>query len=339
MSFYIGIDPASESFVASIFTTPDQAIVGPRSFENDPEGFGVFFDWFAEQNVPKSDVLVCVENTGVYSETLCYELHREGFELVLLDPHAVWKAFDDDRKTDALDSQWIAEYGFRYRDRLKPWEPHEAVAEQVKTLLTTREQLVKQKTATQNARTSLRHKPVQTPPANEALEQTTNHLAGQIEAIEEAIESLIEEHPTMAQMVEMLSTAPGTDLLLSAHLLVLTNGFTKAPQYRRLASYLGICPNPNQSGKQRKKPTSRGYGPSIMRKLLHLAARSARTHTDRFKKYFYRKRAEGKPKMLVFNNIANKLLRVLCGMIKNRQPYIEDHQSVHPRLLHTGTRS
>jgi hypothetical protein len=44
------------------------------------------------------------------------------------------------------------------------------------------------------------------------------------------------------------------------------------------------------------------------------------------------KRAEGKPKMLVLNNIANKLLRVLCEMIKNRQPYIEDHISVHPRL-------
>jgi len=77
----------------------------------------------------------------------------------------------------------------------------------------------------------------------------------------------------------------------------------------------------------------------MVRKLLHLAARSVRTHEERFKKYFHRKRAEGKPKMLVLNNIANKLLRMLCGMIKNKQPYIEDYQSVHPGLLRTGTRS
>jgi len=51
------------------------------------------------------------------------------------------------------------------------------------------------------------------------------------------------------------------------------------------------------------------------------------------------RRPEGKPKMLVLNNIANKLLRVLCGMINNRQPYIEDHMSVHPRLQTVGTRS
>lgn len=93
------------------------------------------------------------------------------------------------------------------------------------------------------------------------------------------------------------------------------------------------------SARSRQKPTSRGYGPSMVRKLLHLAARSVRTHKEQFRKYFHRKRAEGKPKMLVLNNIANKLLRILCGMIKNKQPYIEDYQSVHPRLLQAGTRS
>lgn len=338
MTYFVGIDPASESFVASVFTAPDRPLVGPREFANDQGGIEALADWLAEKTVSE-DVLICVENTGVYSEVLCYELHRQGFDLVLLDPHAVWKAFDEDRKTDALDSRRIAEYGFRYRDRLELWTPQEAVVEQIKTLLTTREQLVEQKTAAQNARHSLRHKAVQTPAANEALEKTTEHLATQIEAIEEAIRNLIDQHPTMAQMVAIVTSAPGAGLLLGAHLLVLTSGFTEPPRYRKLAAYLGICPNAYQSGKHEKTPTSRGYGPSMVRKLLHLAARSVRTHTDRFRRYFHRKRAEGKPKMLVLNNIANKLLRVLCGMIKNRQPYIEDHISVHPRLQTTGTRS
>jgi transposase len=344
MTHFVGIDPASESFVASVFTAPDKPLLGPREFENNPGGFEALADWLAEETVQenplqKEQILICVENTGVYSEALCYELHRQGFDLALLDPHAVWKAFNDDRKTDALDSRRIAEYGFRYRDRLEPWTPQEAVAEQIKTLLTTREQLVEQKTAAQNARQSLRRKAVQTPPANEALNHVAEHLATQIEAIEQAIRDLIDQHPKMAQMVEIVASAPGARLLMGAHMLVLTNGFTELPQYRKLAAYLGICPNAYQSGKHEKTPTSRGYGPSMMRKLLHLAARSVRTHTDRFRTYFHRKRAEGKPKQLVFNNIANKLLRVLCGMIKNKQPYIEDYQSVHPRLRTAGTRS
>ena len=339
MTYFVGIDPASESFMASVFTTPDGPSAGPQSFTNDPSGFVALQDWLTDNDVPREDALICIENTGVYSEALSYELDRQDFELVLLNPREVWKAFDDERKTDELDSQRIAEYGYRYRDRLNLWEPHEAVVEQIRTLLATREQLVQQKTATQNARQALSRKAIQTPPANDALDKTTGHLAGQIDAIEKAIRELINQHPTMAQMVAIVASAPGVGELLAAHMLVLTEGFTEEPRYRKLASYLGICPNEHQSGKRRKKPTSRRYGPSIVRKLLHLAARSVKTHEDRFKKYFHRKRQEGKPKMLVLNNIANKLLRILCGMIKNKQPYIEDYQSVHPRLLRTGTRS
>ncbi len=343
MTYFVGIDPAAESFMASVWAAPDEneLTAGPRKFSNAADGFEVFQHWLtSEEGLPPGQLLICVENTGVYSEALCYELDRQGFDLVLLDPHAVWKAFPrEERKTDELDSQKIAEYGYRYRDKLDLWTPHETIVEQVKALLATREQLVKQKTATQNARQSLRHKAVQTPPANDALDETAAYLKAQVEAIEEAISDLIEEHPTMAQMVGLVASAPGVGDLLAAHMLVLTEGFRREPRYRKLASYLGICPNEHQSGKQRRKPTSRGYGPSIVRKLLHLAARSVKTHEDRFVHYFHRKRAEGKPKMLVLNNIANKLLRILCGMIKNKQPYIENHQSVHPSLRQAGTGS
>ena len=49
-------------------------------------------------------LLICVENTGVYSEALFCELGRRRFNLVLLDPHAVWK-INCDCRTDELDNQ------------------------------------------------------------------------------------------------------------------------------------------------------------------------------------------------------------------------------------------
>jgi len=87
-------------------------------------------------------------------------------------------------------------------------------------------------------------------------------------------------------MTDLIETAPGAGDLLPAHMLVLTEGFAKEPQYRKLASYLGICPNEHQSGKSRRKPTSRGYGPSMMRKLLHLAACSVKEHNDRYRQLY-----------------------------------------------------
>jgi transposase len=49
------------------------------------------------------------------------------------------------------------------------------------------------------------------------------------------------------------------------------------------------------------------------------------------KAYFARKRAEGKPGKVVVNNIANKLLKILCAMIRSGKPYLENYRSGNPR--------
>ncbi len=275
------------------------------------------------------------ENTGVYSETLCYQLHEKGFTLSLLDPRTVWKAFGDGQpKNDPLDSQRIAEFGFRYTDKLRIWQPQEIIIEQVRVILSTREQLVQQKTATKNARSTLARKIIQTPAANRALEATLAHLEAQVERLEEELKRLIRSHPTIMQGVSLLMSAPGVSWLLSGHFAVMTRGFTEVPSYRTMAQYLGISPNEHTSGTSvRKRDRSRGYGPATARKLLHLAARSLRTHDARTRKYFLEKTAMGKPKPLVLNNIANKLLKQLCAMMKSKSPYVRGHRSVNPRHL------
>jgi transposase len=277
--------------------------------------------------------LVCIENTGVYSEALCYALSRRTIPLALLNPRAVAEALPAGHKTDALDSRRIAEYGARYLDRLRPWTPRAEVVEQIRTLLATRERLVRQRTATQNARRALGRKSVQTPAANAALDATTAHLTAQIEAIMQAMRELIDQHPTMRQKVALLVTAPGVGELLASHLLVMTNGFAHEARYAQLASHLGISPRQHQSGTMRRRARSRGYGPALVRKLLHLAARSVRTHKAPFRRYFERKRAEGKASRLVLNNIANKLLRLLCAMLRRGEPYVEGYRPMPPRPM------
>ncbi len=332
MKFYVGIDAGAKSFTACVVTR-EEVIRSAQSFENNAEGIASLHEWMEQTRLSKGETLVAVENTGVFTEALCYELDRRGYQLVLLDPHKVWKAFAEGAKTDPLDSRKIAEYAYRYLDRLVLWGPREAIVEQVKVLLRTREQFVEQKTAAQNSLTTLRRKYIQTPAANAALERTLLHLKAEIRDIEAEIHRLIRSNPTAAQMIALLMTAPGVGHLLASHLFVLTGGFAETPSYRSLAQYLGIAPNAQQSGSWTGPSRSRGYGPSTMRKLLYLAACSLRTHNDRYRQYYLRKVAEGKPKRLVLNNVANRLLRVLCAMITSRQPYIENHLSVQPMLL------
>jgi transposase len=332
---HVGIDAAAESFVPSIFHGPARCITAPQPFSNSEKGIAEFAQWLAQQGVFPTNALLCVENTGVYSEVLCYQLHERGFPLALLDPKSISKAFPTGGpKSDPTDSRKIAEFGARYSDKLKLWEPQQEIVEQIRVILSTREQLVQQKTATQNTRSTLARKVIQTPAANRALEATLENLKAQIVALEKELQDLIKSHPSLIQAVTLLMTAPGVGWLLSAHMLVLTRGFTEVPNYRKMAQYLGIAPNEHTSGTSiRRKPRSRGYGPPVARKLLHLAARSVRTHDTPSRRYFERKIEEGKPKALVFNNIANKLLKRLCAMLRDQTTYVRTPKGVDPRHL------
>lgn len=332
---YVGIDPSSESFTAALYRGPNACTAAPGAFSNTREGILLFEQWLERQQVHAAEAMICVENTGVYSEVLCYQLHERGHRLALLDPRKIWKAFPDGQpKNDPLDSRKIAEYGSRYADTLQLWQPQAVIVEQIRVILSTREQLVQQKTATQNTRSTLARKVIQTPAANRALEATLAHLKEQVEGLEEELKRLIRSQPSLLQGATLLMSAPGVSWLLSAHFIVLTRGFEEIPSYRRLAQYLGISPNEHTSGTSvRKRPRSRRYGPATARKLLHLAARSLRTHDRQARQYFLEKIAEGKPKSLVLNNIANRLLKQLCAMLRHRTNYIEGHRSVNPRLL------
>ena len=91
--FFVGIDTSGMDLVATVLDGKLVVAAGASSFSNDSEGIEAFVQWLGDNSVTAREALICVENTGVYTERLCYELNSRGFDLVLLDPHKVWKAF------------------------------------------------------------------------------------------------------------------------------------------------------------------------------------------------------------------------------------------------------
>jgi transposase len=322
---FVGIDAGLETITATVVDAESSCLLEAKDYPNTIEGYNRLISNLSGYQ-PKA-LLFCVENTGVYSESLCYVLEEGGYRVALVDPlHVSRSVRDPGHKTDKLDSRKIAEYGARFQDKLKLWRPNQTSVEQIRVLLRTREQLVKQKTSSKNLLTSLRRKYIQTPSANHALEETITNLKTQIKQIEQEISRLISQHPTLAQGATLVLSLKGAGLLLAAHMAVLTKGFTVMLNYRSTAAYLGVAPRAYQSGKTiYRRPRSRQHGPAMLRKLLHLSARSLIASSPPHKNYFLRKRAEGKPKQLILNNLANKQLRVLCGMLGNGIPYSENY--------------
>ena len=60
---------------------------------------------------------------------------------------------------------------------------------------------------------------------------------------------------------------------------------------------------------------------------------SVSTHSPQFRLYSLRKVQEGKPKKMILNNIANKLLKVMVAVIRSQTPFIPNYRSVNPGLL------
>jgi transposase len=237
-------------------------------------------------------------------------------------------------KSDPVDSREIAEYAYRFQDELIPWKPKDDLLEKIRQLLSVREQFVKQQTAIKNAIAAYRLEQVQVSLIVKAHRETLGQLERQIKRIDKEIERLIKEDPHIRNRFDSLKSIPGFGMLLATHLLVMTDNFNRIEEYRPLASFVGIVPYEYKSGTSvYRRPHIRHYGPKASRKLLRLAAQSVATHDASFRRYYLRKLEEGKAKALVLNNIANKLLKVACAIVRDNTRYIKEHRSIHPMYV------
>lgn len=336
--YLIGLDISAEDFSASCITSPDNPVFSTQKFLNNFEGFNEFVSSLSKHSIKQSEVIICMEATGVYSENLSYFLTSKGFSLCIEAPHKIKnKTKDSPRKNDFIDALSIAEYAYRYTDKLTFWKPKDEIIEQIQVLLSTREHLSIQMTANQNALKTLKYKHYQTPLANQIYEQTINKFKEHIKQIDKEIKNLIDKDDSFKHKINLAKSVPGVGLLLAANLLVLTKGFTEHLNYKHTAAYTGICPYEQISGTSLyRPPRSRKAGPAKLRKLLFLAALSVRTHNPVFKKYFLRKVAEGKNKRLILNNIENKLLKIIFAVINSGVVYTNNYKSINPVLLKTA---
>jgi transposase len=335
--YYVGIDIASATFTSAVGRMGEkwQIVVRPATFANEYDSFAKYLKWLQGHGSTPENCVICMEATGVYNEVLAHFLVANGYQVAIEPPLKVKRAFHPvGHKSDPVDSCEISEYAYRFWDELRLWAPRQEVLEQIRTLLSAREQFVVEKTGLQNALTALKRKVVRTSLAEEMYEKAIRELKEHIHQLEEEIKRLIDQDPDFRNMVGLLISIPGVGMLLAAHMLLVFQSAPEPCSSRSLAAFIGICPYEDTSGTSlQHSSTSRHYGPPALRKLLFLAALSIRTHNQQFRTYFLRKTQEGKAKQLVINNIANKLLKIMVAVIRSQTEYIPNYRSVNPALL------
>ena len=330
----VGIDIAAETYSATCLTATFEKVFYARTFQQTQEGWQQLLDLLQAKQIATKDLYVVMEATGVYSERISYYLYSQGIAVFVEPPQKVKQAFYERGKTDPIDSRQIAEYGFRFRDQLHPWQPKDEIVDQVHVLLTTREHLTKINTACKTTLRSLERKQRSMDTVTALYQTIITEITAKIEAIDREINETIKTNPSLHQTTSHIISIPNIGRLLAINLLVVTDGFTRPISYQSLASYIGVCPFEYTSGTSiKRRSRSDKAGPARLRKLLYLASMRLKRNDPTFQQYFARKVAEGKPKRLILNNIANKTLKIICGVVRSGKPYIKDYRSVDPNLL------
>lgn len=314
---YLGIDISSKDFAAALLE-PKQKPQFLGEFENSEDGFKKL-----QQQLTGKPAII-MEATGVYAEALAYYFHERDFPVYVEPPTLVKKAFQEKGKSDPIDSRQIAEYGYRFHDKLHRWTPKEAILENIRALLVAREHYVKTSTMLKNAIHAWRRKQHSPTVAIEMHTQQIQQLKVAADAIQKELTAQLNEHVVLNYHVTNLQTMPGVGFWLSVTFLDITDGFTNTNP-RQIAAYLGICPYPHESGTSvKRRPKSDRMGSGRMRKLLFLVSLTMCKNNETMRTYFERRVAAGKPKRLVLNNIANKTIKIMCSMIEHGEEYQAD---------------
>jgi len=315
---YVGID-ISKSFFDVAFARKGKYEY--YKFSNDEVGFSSLL-----KELPSHSQII-MEASGPYYLKLACHLVDQGIAVSVINPLVI-RRFCQMRmsraKTDKKDAMMISEYGKAEKPGLwqKP-EQHIITLQQTEALLTN---LNKERTALSNQLESFTNSGMLDKQLRNTINKELEHKDGLIKKMNESIERLAEKHYT--EMLSSLESIPGMGRKTAIALIVLSGGFDRFEDYRKLSSYIGICPRLFESGTSVKgKSRICKMGMSRIRAMLYVCSWSAKRCNKACKELYERLIAKGKAKKQALIAVANKLLKQAFAIATQKTKYNENYSN------------
>ena len=303
-----------------------------RIFHNSDSGIAQLLDWVLQHDAFLwGESLFVVDHTGLYSHKLSLALSNLGLPFSMVSGLAVCRSLGIVRgKSDPIDAKYLCEYGYMWQDKLVPYTmPSQAIRE-LKNLLRLRDQMVEQRAGYKT--TMGEQKKAYELPEDHLLIQSQKKiiadLSAQIEIIEKQCQQLINSDQKLAQQYKWITSVKGVGQQTAWHVIVVTHGFTRFQNWRKLACYCGTAPFPYQSGTSIRGRTRVSHlADKNMKKLFNMCALSAIQHDQQIKEYYQRKIERGKHKMSVINAVRNKIIARIFAVVNRQCLFVENYQS------------
>ena len=150
-------------------------------------------------------------------------------------------------------------------------------------------------------------------------------MASQLQLFYKQKEEMVDRMDTLVVENAMnLAWIPGMGPITACTIMGEIGDITNFHGADSLVAYAGINPMVYQSGKYDAKGLSMSKkGSSYLRNAIILVSRLIIQHDEKFKAYYEKKRAEGKPHNVAIGHVSNKLTRVIYHILKYNEPYDE----------------
>ena len=328
---FIGIDVSKDKL--------DYCIVNANSINqhqfgvitNNAKAIVKFIHLLKKKYTTEGDLLVCLENTGVYSMPLCYWLQANDFDYWVVPPLQVKRSKGITRgKTDKTDAKDITYYAITHLHELKQSKLPEDDFIELRLLLAQRDKLVKsihRFNAFKENRNFLPEQILKS--ALELNQATVDFLKLQLKEIEKIIDQLIQRNETFKHQDELLQSIPGIGRQTSVTFIAYTQAFTLFKNHRQFACFAGIAPFEYSSGSSVKGKTKISHlANKKIKTILSMAALSGKKYDPQMKQYFIKKLKQGKNKKLVLNAIRCKLVSRAFAVINRNSKFVNTLKAV-----------
>lgn len=328
--YFLGVDMAKNTFQAAL--TLDGINMFETEVENKAKPIRAYFAELKKKfQFKASQLIVCLEHTGIYSYPLLDYLVKAGIK-VCVEPALQIKQSQGMKrgKSDKVDARRIAQYAVKNLHDLKFWKPQRSTIQKIQALLVVRDRLVKMKVQLETPlnetqefiEESLRKMLVKN------CQITLAALKRDLLKIEQTIKSLIKSDSQVEQQFKWATSVPGIGPITALNVIVASGEFQRISESKKFACYAGIAPFEHMSGTSiRGKTRVSKMANMTVKKTLHLAALSAIQCSPELKAYYQRKVAEGKNRMSVINAVRNKLITRVFVCIKNQRTYEKVYQN------------